>query len=612
VRRLFLGEGVALAFLGSVMGVIGGVLYAKAMLLGLTTVWRDAIGASSLKFFVTPGSLLVGVLASTLVAGVTLWLALRKQARQPAMQLLNAEGRVQSVECAPSHARRKLGGLTSAATSALRWMPMVGAAALVGWAVISGETSNAGVFFGAGSLVLLGGLALLSHRLQRSAGVWPAPASTGNQQGRAAFSAHRLAFRGLARRRSRSVATVALLASGTFLIVSIGVFRLDANRDATSPASGTGGFALIGEATVPVIQDLNSASGRDFFALNERDLDDVDFVQFRVREGDDASCLNLNRAQKPRLLGVNPGALEGRFTFAKVAKGLEADAGWRLLNVGQASRLSSHSQQDAAIVSDASGDPARLPHDLRTGGTPILLDEVPAIGDLNSILWAMGKQVGDTLDYVDDRGRSFKVRLVGAVANSILQGNLLIDEAEFVKRFPNESGYQHFLLDAPPDRARAVAAKLTRTMEDYGVQLTPAAERLNQFNAVQNTYLGTFQMLGGLGLLLGSAGLGIVVLRNVLERRGELAVLLALGFLKSRVQRLVLIEHAALLGAGLLLGLVAAAVAVLPSLLSPGAQLPYATLVPTLLAVLLNGLLWTWLATATALRGDLLRALRNE
>ena len=32
---------------------------------------------------------------------------------------------------------------------------------------------------------------------------------------------------------------------------------------------------------------------------------------------------------------------------------------------------------------------------------------------------------------------------------------------------------------------------------------------------------------GGLGLLLGSVGLGVVVLRNVLERRGELALLLA-------------------------------------------------------------------------------------
>jgi len=44
---------------------------------------------------------------------------------------------------------------------------------------------------------------------------------------------------------------------------------------------------------------------------------------------------------------------------------------------------------------------------------------------------------------------------------------------------------------------------------------------------VQNTYLNTFQVLGALGLLLGSAGLGVVVLRNVLERRAELAAMLA-------------------------------------------------------------------------------------
>ena len=80
------------------------------------------------------------------------------------------------------------------------------------------------------------------------------------------------------------------------------------------------------------------------------------------------------------------------------------------------------------------------------------MGEIAAIGDLNSILWAMGKKVGDTIDYTDDRGRPFKVRIVGAVANSILQGNLIIDETEFIKRFPSESGYQYFLMDAPVDR----------------------------------------------------------------------------------------------------------------------------------------------------------------
>jgi putative ABC transport system permease protein len=198
------------------------------------------------------------------------------------------------------------------------------------------------------------------------------------------------------------------------------------------------------------------------------------------------------------------------------------------------------------------------------------------------------------------------------VANSILQGQLIIDEAEFVKRFPGESGYRMFLIDAPSNRVAEVSATLSRAMQDVGLELTPAAQRLAQFNAVQNTYLGTFQVLGGLGLLLGSVGLGIVVLRNVLERRGELAVLLAVGFRKPTLQRLLLIENGALLALGLALGVVAAAVAVLPAVLSPAAQLPYASLMLTLGAVLVNGALWTWAATRFALRGNLLAALRNE
>jgi ABC-type antimicrobial peptide transport system permease subunit len=239
-------------------------------------------------------------------------------------------------------------------------------------------------------------------------------------------------------------------------------------------------------------------------------------------------------------------------------------------------------------------------------------DEIPAIGDENSIEWSLQKKVGDTVDYTDERGQKFKLRLVGSVANSILQGSLIIDEAEFVKRFPGESGYRMFLIDAPASAAPGLSAAMSRALQDEGLELTPAAARLNAFNAVQNTYLSTFQALGGLGLLLGSAGLGVVVLRNVQERRGELALLLAVGFRRRVLQWLVLSEHATLLGLGLAAGVVAAAVGVMPALLSPGTQIPYVSLGLTLAAVLVNGLVWAWLATRFALRGKLLDGLRNE
>jgi ABC-type antimicrobial peptide transport system permease subunit len=280
------------------------------------------------------------------------------------------------------------------------------------------------------------------------------------------------------------------------------------------------------------------------------------------------------------LLGVKPELLDSRraFTFSGLADKTLAQRPWTALQ---------------------SRDPAHP-------------DEIPAIGDEASIQWALGKKIGDTVDYTDEHGRAFKVRIVGAVANSILQGSLMIDEAEFVKRFPGESGYRMFLVDCPPKDAAGIAGVLMKALQDRGLELTPTADRLNAFNEVQNTYLNTFQVLGALGLLLGSAGLGVVVLRNVLERRGELAVLLAVGFRPRVLRRLVIWEHGALQALGLLLGMVAAWVAVLPVLLSPGASISFGPMVAAMALVLASGLSWTWAAARVALRGDLIESLRQE
>src|SRR2546427_3567126 len=99
-------------------------------------------------------------------------------------------------------------------------------------------------------------------------------------------------------------------------------------------------------------------------------------------------------------------------------------------------------------------------------------------------------------------------------------------------------------------------------------------------------------------------------MRNVLERRSELALLLAVGFRRRALKWLVVIEHGALLLVGLAVGIVAAGVAVLPALLSPGAGVPYVSLAVTLAAGLISGGVLTWLATALALRRGFLDALR--
>ncbi len=566
VRRLLLLEGAGIALLGGLLGTLGGIAYARAMLHGLTTIWRDAVGTSALRFHATPMTLMIGGVASVCVALFTIWLALRKQARQPARELLAGGSETQELR---EQKRGRLAALVCVASVLL-------ALALGGWALLKKE-AMAETFFGVGALLLIAALTgtsvLLTKLNATKAATQPTLAGMG--------------ARNIARRRKRSLATVAMLACGSFLIVSIGAFRLDENQDATKRESGTGGFALIGESTMPVHQDLNTKAGRDFYGLDEKVMEGVSIVPFRVRDGDDASCLNLNRAQKPRLLGVKPEMMSerGAFTFAGKVDGVNEAKPWLTLTRG-----------------------AFYP----MGGRPLAADEVAAFADEASILWALGKKLGDTLEYTDERGSAFKVRLIGAFANSILQGNLVIEEDEFVKHFPNESGYRMFLIDVPSGKVASVSAALTKALSDVGLELTPAPRRLAAFNAVQNTYLSTFQILGGLGLLLGSVGLGVVVLRNVLERRGELALLLAVGFRPRALKWLVLSEHGALLLLGLASGVIAAAVAVLPSLLSPATQLPYASLGLTLGAVLLSGGLWTWGATVLALRGNLLEALRNE
>ena len=127
---------------------------------------------------------------------------------------------------------------------------------------------------------------------------------------------------------------------------------------------------------------------------------------------------------------------------------------------------------------------------------------------------------------------------------------------------------------------------LDDTLENYGFAARAAAGRLAELMAVQNTYLSTFQALGGLGLVLGTLGLAAVQLRSVLERRGELALMQAVGFRRRRLAAMVLWEHALLLIAGLALGTLSALVAVWPHLAGGAGAVPW----PATVAMLA----WCW------------------
>ncbi|MDP6763257.1 MAG: FtsX-like permease family protein [Planctomycetota bacterium] len=560
VARAFLTEGGVLALAGAALGVPAGVAYTAALLHGLATVWSGAVGGAAIGLTVAPTTLVGGGAASVALAVAVMAWSVRRLGRRPAAELLAG---APDARRGPALLRARRGPWIAAGC-------VLGATALLFAADPREGAAAAGAFFGAGALLLVAGVAASGAFL-----AWLAAPRSAPRDSLAA-----LALGGAARRGGRSLGTVALLAAGTFLVVAVAANHRDAASEATGAGArrdtGTGGFALVAEATLGVLHDVNTAEGREAYGLDPAVLEGVMAVPLRVRDGDEASCLHLGVPATPRLLGVEPGLLDARgaFRFTQAVEGVDLDHGWRAL---------------ATLGADGS---------------------VPAVGDEASITWSMHKRVGDTVEVTGEDGRPVRVRIVAAVAGSILQGNLLIAESAFEERFPSVSGHRMFLVDAPAERVEVIAEELGRGLEDEGLAVTPAAVRLAEFHAVQNTYLAIFGVLGAIGMLLGTVGLGLVVLRNALERRSELALMRAVGFRGGALRRMIAGEHGLLLVLGLGAGAEAGLVALLPAVAGEGAG--WGRAAGLVVALALSGGLWVVLAARLALRGEVLATLRRE
>ena len=296
----------------------------------------------------------------------------------------------------------------------------------------------------------------------------------------------------------------------------------------------------------------------------------MEFVSFRLRPGDDASCLNLYQPRNPRILAP-PAAFLRNARFAFQGAVSETRNPWLLLE----------SNPDGGAI--------------------------PAIADANSMTYALHRKLGE--DFELD---GVRFRIVAALQDSLFQGELLISEQNFLRLFPGAEGYRFFLLNVPPGKGEEVTRVLHEALSDYGFMVQPAEARLAAFHRVENTYLSTFRALGGLGLILGTVGLAAVLMRNVLERRRELALLRAVGYRPPHLSVMVLTENLFILVAGLATGAGCALVAVAPAVSARGGHVPVISIIALLALVLVTGIVTSFIATAVALRSPLLEALRSE
>lgn len=367
-----------------------------------------------------------------------------------------------------------------------------------------------------------------------------------------AFGFGELAQLNLTRNKGRSLTVVILFALGTFLVVSTGSNKLDLVANSLEKSSGTGGFLYFAETTMPVLFNINDEDKR----AEEGISDKFSAIQFRKLEGDDASCLNLNRISQPALLGVDSEELHGRFSFAAKFEEIGEAEPWDVLN---------QKFDDGTI---------------------------PAIADQTVIQWGLGMKVGDILLYQNEVGDTLRLKLIAGTTPSIFQGFLIISNQHFLENYPSNSGSNLFLIDGKPESATQIGEELQSVFRDYGWEMESAALRLVEFYSVTNTYLSIFLALGTLGLIIGTIGLAVILARTILERRREIAVMQAIGFSARSIFTIFTKEYLLLLSVGVLIGFVTAVVAAIPAFLSTNSDASFSTVAIAVALILINGFVW--------------------
>ena len=263
------------------------------------------------------------------------------------------------------------------------------------------------------------------------------------------------------------------LSAGVFIVLCVGLNR-QSFSDASRIRQMTGGYDLWCQSSVPIYHDMNTQEGRKKLGLTDLP-DDVEVLQTLLYEADDASCLNLNRVEMPSVLGI---------------------------------------PTSSPFISSENG---------------LCIDE-------ESLLWSMGKQVGDTINYKDGQGNATPLVIAESLPTGIFQGYALMNRERFLEIWPENRGTTLFLVKTKDEEREQVAQVLSQALNEYGVRVMTTGQRMSQFGELVNTYLSIFLTLGGIGMLIGIFSFIIVVRKNLLQRMNDLKLYQALGYSRERLE----------------------------------------------------------------------------
>ncbi len=166
---------------------------------------------------------------------------------------------------------------------------------------------------------------------------------------------------------------------------------------------------------------------------------------------------------------------------------------------------------------------------------------------------------GDRIRAFDATGHQVNLTIVGILEQSLqFTSGVFVDINVTQAVFPAQEQYTaYFFQVAPGVDVTALRNRLEQVFFAYGLQTIDIREQIGAaFDATQEV-LTLMQAYLGIGLLVGIAGLAVITLRAVVERRTQIGALRAIGFTRGMVLRMFLLEIAliAVLGVGIGVGL---------------------------------------------------------
>jgi putative ABC transport system permease protein len=334
-------------------------------------------------------------------------------------------------------------------------------------------------------------------------------------------------------KRFRTAATVAMFSLVLFTVAAIAALTAEQNAALDNVVKqDSGGYDIITESAVPVTNFASMVTNNT--AFQNKIVAVIDFNNTILLSANDTTSHQV--FSYPLLIGADPDAPPATNFF--------------LSNTFQMVNMSSEYKTASETWNGVTNDPLNVVWSfgaVSNRGPPTSIP-TPNVGDVLVLTGLTPGQVPVQQS----------VKVIGLVNGVFLNG--IVGTSKLLKDyFGISTGGLSFVKVAPGADPTNVSYLLRKEFVNLKMQTVVIPVVLSAFLQIGQSFEGLLEGFLGLGLVVGIAGLGIISIRSVAERRQEIGILRALGFTRRMILAVFILENSyiSLLGIsiGILLGI---------------------------------------------------------